>query len=52
MWLILLRIHLVVLIFILIMFYWISKRKLRRAKREELKSPFMIKLGKIKERLE
>lgn len=52
MWLTLLIIHLVIFIFILIIFYWIYKRKMLSVEREEPKSLFIIKLDKIKERLE
>ncbi len=52
MWLTLLIIHLVIMIFILIMFYYIYKRRIPRAEREEPERLFMIKLNKIKERLE
>ena len=52
MWLILLIFHLVIFIFILIIFYWICKKKTRIVEKEEPKSPFTIKLYKIKKRLE
>ena len=52
MWLTLLIIHLVIVILILVMFYWIYKRKTKVVRIEKPKSPFTIKLNKIKNRLE
>ena len=52
MWLTLFIIHLVILIFILIILYWMLRKKMHKVERKELKSPFMIKLDKIKKRLE
>ena len=51
MWLFLLVLHLVILIFIFILFYFILKKKNKIVNVEEPKSPFEIKLEKIKKRL-
>lgn len=51
MWLTLLITNLVIFIIILIIFYWICKKKTKIVEIEEPKTPFTIKLDKIKKRL-
>ena len=51
MWLTLTIVHLIIFIILLIIFYWIYKKKKRKVDIEETKTPFTIKLDKIKKRL-
>jgi len=51
MWLALIIVHLIIFISILSIFYWICKKKTKLVEIEEPKTPFTIKLEKIKKRL-
>lgn len=51
MWLALIIVHLIIFISILIILYWICKKKTKIVEMEEPKNQFTIKLEKIKKRL-